>query len=53
MGGIEASQEARFQFTLPCRERPGTPSSTYDAFMFQFTLPCRERLVQIKLMRFM
>ena len=46
MGGIEASQESRkFQFTLPCRERPRLKLILAFAQRFQFTLPCRERPV--------
>ena len=44
MGGIETSQESRFQFTLPCRERLGGLLFEGADDLFQFTLPCRERL---------
>ena len=37
-------QEFLFQFTLPCRERPGLAVSEERSVAFQFTLPCRERL---------
>ena len=34
-----------FQFTLPCRERPGHADKLHCTTRFQFTLPCRERLL--------
>ena len=34
----------RFQFTLPCRERPMRELVIPEGTTFQFTLPCRERL---------
>ena len=47
-GGATSERRAlmwrlRFQFTLPCRERPVPSSSGITVSRFQFTLPCRER----------
>ena len=42
------NQGLAFQFTLPCRERPGGGGSSPTFHRFQFTLPCRERPLRLR-----